>query len=125
MSNQLFPVLNGSGGEVLPTANGTFYTASVSTNTSPNCQVYIEFFSDASGLTPVTPTGGTVTLAASPMGNNYLPASNGAVVQAIAVSTPDSTYTPPVFNGRIAFGKATFAGITGAAYARVTFWRYG
>lgn len=124
MSNQLYPVLNGSGGEILPTANGTLLTDSMSANPSQSCQVYIEFFSDAAGTVPVTPSAGTVTVQGSPMGSNWLAPSNGGVIQANTVGSPVSTYTPPFFQGRMAQGRITFAGIAGASFARVTFWRY-
>lgn len=122
--NQLYPVLNVSGGEVLPTANGSFTTAPMASNPAQNCQVYAEFFSDAAGTIPVTPTAGTVSVYGSPMGNNYLAPSNAATITAANAATPTSTYTPPAFVGRMVMGKITFAGVTGAAYARVTFWRY-
>lgn len=124
MSNQLYPVLNSSGGEILPTSNATLTTESMAANPSQNAQVYIEFFSDALGTTPATPTAGTVTIQGSPMGLNWLAPSTGGTVQANTVGNPNSTYTPPFFQGRMAQGRITFAGVTGAAFARVTFWRY-
>lgn len=122
--NQLFPVLNGSGTEVLPTANGTFQTAFMGENTSQNCQVYIEFFSDEAGTIPATPSAGTITVQGRPMENNWVAASSGGSINASACATPVSTYTPSYFTGRMQYGRITFASIAGAAFARVTFWRY-
>ena len=124
MSNQLYPVLTGAGSEILPTANATLTTESMAANPAQNCQVYLEFFSDAAGTIPVTPTAGTVTVQGSPMGANWLAPSNNGTVTANTVGNPLSTYTPPFFQGRMVQGRVTFAGITGAAFARVTFWRY-
>lgn len=123
----LFPVLNASGGVVLPTSNGSLYTAlldELSANQLTNWQFYIEFFSDVEGTIPATPSAGTVAVNASPCGNVYLTASNTQTIQANTVIVPDGTYTPPAAEGRIRRGRITFAGITGAAYARAYFWRY-
>lgn len=122
----LFPVLNASGGVILPTANGTLYTAmldELSTNQYNSWQFFIEFFSDAEATTAVTPSAGTVSVSASPCGNVYLTASNVATISATAVSVPDGTYTPPTAYGRIRSGKITFAGVTGAASAKAYFVR--
>ena len=113
------PVLTLTGG------NGTFNTANMGTSECSNCQVYIEFYSDSAGTVPVTPTAGTVTVSASPLGNVFLAPGSGAVVQANTVnSTGVASYNPPAFQGRVAFGQVTFAGIAGAGYAKVSFWRY-
>lgn len=123
--NERYPVLNGTGGEVLPIADATLYTASMyKPDQSNSTQFYIEFFSDADGLIPVTPTAGTIAVAGSPLGNNYSPAGNVATITASQCSTPDSTYTPPLFVGRIVKGRISFSGITGALTARAAFWRY-
>lgn len=123
---RLFVVDNG-GNTVVPVSAATFYTPAVTpqdANQYDNWQFYIEFFSDAAGTVPVTPTAGTITVNASPLGNNYLAASNTQVIQANTCSTPDSTYTPPAAEGMLTRGRITLAGITGAQYFRAVFWRY-
>lgn len=123
MTQARYPVLfNGS--EILPVSNGSFQTLSQLPCNADNCQVYIEFYSDLAGTIPVTPTSGTIQASASPMGNNFLSPSNVSTINAIACSTPNSTYTPPYFWGRIAFGQVTFNSIVGAQSAKVIFWRY-
>jgi len=117
-------ITTASGDEVLPTADAIFFTPDMSTIDSKRTQVYLEFFTDAEGLQPTTPTAGTVTVEASPMGAVYLPPPSGGVISAATVSVPTASYTVPLFEGRTASGKVTFAGITGAPYARVMFWRY-
>lgn len=119
-----FPVKTGAGSEILPTADATFYTDDIQGGLANTWQAYVEFFSDAQGTVPVTPTGGTVTIAARPMSANYLGAPNSAVVNASACATPTSSYTPPLFSGRVTKGRVILAGITGAAYCRVVFWGY-
>lgn len=121
---QRYPVLS-AGSEVLPITNGTYQTDSQDTAQANNCQVYFQFFSDAAGTIPVTPTGGTIVVSASPIGSaNFLAPSNSATINATACGTPNSTYTPPYFLGRISVGQVVFSGITGALTARVLFWRY-
>ena len=117
-----FPVKTGAGSEVLPTADATFYTDDIQGGLANTWQAYVEFFSDAEGTAPVTPSGGTVVVQARPMGNNWLAASNSPAVNATACGTPVSAYTPPQFTGRVSKGRVTFSSIAGAAYCRVTFW---
>jgi hypothetical protein len=114
-------VLNASGGTILPTADATFYTPPVDGNYSSH-QVYVEFFSDAAATTPVTPTAGTVTIAASPTGTHYLAATNPVVTANTVIVSGLATYTPPSISGDVYKLRAIFAGITGAAYARITLW---
>lgn len=129
-----YPIRVG-GSEIIPTTAGTYYTDDQSASTCNNAQVYVEFFSDAAGTTPVTPTGGTITLAAAPFNwfsanpanNTFLAPPSNATITATNVifGAGPATYSPPVFVGRVALGRAILAGITGAAYCRITFWRYG
>jgi hypothetical protein len=124
MANALFPVLTLAGGEVLPTANATYYTLSMDYPQAQHCQVFAEFFSDAAGTIPVSPTGGEVKCWVSPMGINYVTAGNAASIKAIDCGTPLSNYVVPLFYGRAEMGRIEFSGITGAPYARVNFWRF-
>lgn len=123
MANARFPVLSGAS-EVLPTADAILMTGDMSASQAQNCHVYMEFFSDAAGTIPVTPTAGTIAAQGSPMGSNWLAPSSGSSINATDVATPLSAYSPPVFTGRMTKGRVTFAGITGAAFARITFWRF-
>lgn len=68
MANERWPALTPAGSEVLPVANATLYTGDMSASNASQCQVYVEFFSDASGLVPVTPTAGLMSAEVSPMG---------------------------------------------------------
>ena len=123
MANERWPVLAPGGGEVLPVTDGIYYTADMGTSQNNNCQVYIEFFSDAEGTVLAAPSAGTVTSAGTPMGQAWLAPSSGTTVNAADVKLA-ATYTPPVITGRIQRGRVQFDGITNAASARVTFWRY-
>lgn len=123
MANERWPALTPAGSEVLPVANATLYTGDMSASTSPRCQVYVEFFSDASGLVPVSPTAGLMSAEVSPMGAGWMASSNHNVINAADAGTA-ATYEPPYFEGRAKQGRITLSGITGALTARITFWRY-
>jgi hypothetical protein len=122
MPTERFPILTGTS-EVIP-VTGVFYTADMSNSQNNSGQIYLEFFSDAAGTIPVTPTAGTINFLGSPLGNNYLSMSAGSTVNATTVSTTNSTYTPPTFYGRCVRISATLSGITGASYARIVVWRF-
>ena len=123
MANERWPALTPAGGEVLPVANATLYTGDMSASSASQCQVYVEFFSDASGLLPVTPTAGLMSAEVSPMGAGWMASSNHNVINA-ADAGAAATYEPPYFEGRAKQCRITLSGITGALTARVTFWRY-
>lgn len=117
----LYPVKTNAGLHVLPTADASHFTDLMSADYGDG-QLYIEFFSDAAGTIPATPTGGTIAVAGTPTGVVYLAAGNVATITASAV-TAIGTYEPPRFVGCVIKGRITFASITGAAYARASFWR--
>lgn len=117
ISNILTPVKS----TVLPTADGTLYTDDISGEYG-SFQVYIEFFSDAGATIPVTPTAGTVTIAGTPNGTHYLAAANPVITATTVIANGLATYTPPTITGQVKKARAIFAGITGAAYAKITIW---
>jgi len=124
MAREWWPVLNPAGGEVLPVTDGTLYTLpTMGTSSADNCQVYVEFYTDAAGTVLANPSAGTVSVAGSPMGQAWLTPSAGATINAADVKL-SATYTPSVFEGRMQQGRVTFSGVTGAVTARVLFWRY-
>lgn len=114
----IYPAKSGSS-VVLSTTGGPFFTDLMSGDHALFA-CYVEFFSDAAGTIPVTPTAGTVTISGSPMGNNYLTLGT---ITATAAATTESTYTPVLYNGLVQIGRVAFSGVTGAAFAKVTFWR--
>lgn len=124
MANERWPVLAPDGSEVLPVADGIYYTAAnMGGSSADNCQVYVEFFTDSAGTVLASPSAGTVTASGTPMGEAWLAPSSGATINAADVKL-SATYTPPVFTGRMQRGRVGFSGIAGALTARVTFWRY-
>ena len=124
MANERWPVLAPGGGEVLPVTDGVYYTASnMGGSQADNCQVYVEFFTDAAGTVLASPSAGTIKPEGSPMGQAWLAPSSGATINAADVKAV-GTYTPAVFSGRMEQGRVTLAGITGALTARITFWRF-
>ena len=121
-----YNVKTNAGSSILPVANGEYFTNMMGPSQSDG-EVYLEFFNtsaDAGALTnAVTPTGGTITVSASPMGNVFIRDANETVINAAEVSVPDGGYTPPIISGTAVRGKVAFAGITGATHARVIFSR--
>ena len=109
------------GSEVLPTAGGPYFTEEMSADWTRG-QVYIEFYSDAAGTVPVTPTGGEVYAYGTPLGTVYMKAGNVNGIQAANAGT-EPMYEPPMFEGCVIKGKLEFSGVTGAPYARAIFWR--
>lgn len=113
-----------TGSEVIPVSNGSYFTDLLSRGLD-QAEFYIEFYSDASGLTAATPTAGTITVAGSPLGNNYLSDQANLTVQASACGTPNSTYTPPVLDGLSRRGRMILTGITGATHCRAILFKRG
>ncbi len=114
----IYPAKSGAS-VILPTGAGPYYTDLMSGDHAL-LAAYVEFFSDAAGTIPVTPTAGTVTISGRPMENNYIDLGTINATQAI---TPTSTYAPVLYSGLVTMGRVTFTGVTGAAYARVVYWR--
>ncbi len=121
-----YNVKTNAGSSILTTVNGEYFTGMMSPSLSDG-EVYLEFFAnavDAGALTnAITPTGGTITVSASPMGNVFIRDANETIINAAEVSVPDGTYTPPIISGTAVMGKVVFSGITGATHARVIFAR--
>lgn len=109
------------GSEVLPTSGVPCFTDEMSSGYATG-QVYIEFYSDAAGTVPVTPTGGEVYAYGTPLGTVYMRSGNVNGIQAANAGT-EPMYEPPMFEGCVIRGKLEFSGVTGAAYARAIFWR--
>jgi len=114
----IYPAKSGAS-VILPTGAGPYYTDTMSGDHAL-LAAYVEFFSDAAGTIPVTPTAGTVTISGRPMENNYIDLGTINATQAI---TPTSTCAPVLYSGLVTMGRVTFTGVTGAAYARVVYWR--
>lgn len=107
--------------EVLPVNAGPYFTEEMSADYGYGA-VYVEFFSDAAGTVPATPTAGDVIAEASPMGNLFMASGNVSKILAVNAGTAPM-YEPPTFYGCAIKGKLTFSGITGAATCRAIFWR--
>lgn len=109
---------NSLGTNAMPTADGDFFTGRVDHSLGFKHEFYFEFFSDEELTVPATPTGGTITVSGSPMGNIFLEASSVPLVNATEVSYPDGAYTNPVIEGVLENARITLNGITGAAYLK-------
>ena len=107
--------------EVLTVNGGPYFTDEMSADYGYGA-VYVEFFSDAAGTVPATPTAGDVIAEASPMGTLFMASGNVSKILAVNAGSPPM-YEPPVFEGCAIKGRLTFSGITGALTCRATFWR--
>lgn len=107
--------------EVLPVNGGPYYTDEMSADWAYGA-VYVEFFSDAAGTVPATPTAGDVVAEASPMGTLFMASGNVSKILAVNAGSPPM-YEPPVFEGCAIKGRLTFSGVTGALTCRAIFWR--
>lgn len=115
---------NGAGTTILPVTDTSYFTEDLTVG-STESEVYFEFYSDSAATTPVTPSAGTITVSASPLGNNYLAASSNSTVQASSVETPNSSYTPPTVDGLSVKARITLAGITGATHMKAVLFKHG
>ncbi len=111
-----------SGSSILPIADGDYFTDNLDPSYNDG-QVYLEFYDSAddarSVINAVTPTGGTVTINATPLGNVYIRDANIKTINASTVSSPDGTYTPPVISGSAVRARASLSSITGATHCRI------
>ena len=107
--------------EVLPVNGGPYYTDEMSADYGYGA-VYVEFFSDAAGTIPATPTAGDVIAEASPIGNLFMASGNVSKILANNAGN-QPMYEPPVFEGCAIRGRLTFTGVTGALTCRAIFWR--
>lgn len=107
--------------EVLPVNGGPYFTDEMSADWNTG-HVYIEFFSDAAGTIPATPTAGDVVAEGTPMGTLYMASGNVSKILANNAGNPPM-YEPPTFDGCVIRGRLTMTGITGAATCRAIFWR--
>lgn len=106
---------------LIPVSDGDYFTDRMSAGYGVGA-IAVEFL-DADGMTPVTPTGGTINFLSSPIGEQWHEPSNGnGVINALDVS-PVPNYTMPTFNGPVIKSKMTLNGITGATYVRAYHWR--
>jgi len=105
-----------SGNTVIPVSDDSFYTDLLSVSNDV-ADVYLSFYSDASGDTPVTPTAGTVSAWGEYESGFWLEAV-GDKVLAANVSPPDAAYTPQTMNGCTVRARVDLLGVTGAAYFR-------
>lgn len=107
--------------EVLHVNGGPYFTDEMSADYGYGA-VYVEFFSDAAGTVPATPTAGDVVAEASPMGTLFMASGNVSKILAVNAGSPPM-YEPPTFEGCAIKGRLTFSGVTGALTCRAIFWR--
>ena len=119
MSSRIF--FRTTAGEIaLPvSSDDDFFTQKDISSFSDLNEVYFEFFSDEELTIPVTPSAGSISISSSPMGNIFLSPLENSTINAIDISVPDGSYTPPIFDGLVEKIKISVSGITGATYLKV------
>lgn len=118
--------IKSNGSRNIPVTDGVYSTSDggrLDMDLDFNDGVMIIAFYDSSG-NPVTPTAGEITSEMSPEEGQWLgPSSGDSPIAATTVIAGSATYSVPKFSGPAKAGRVTFSGITGAASARVYFWR--
>ena len=116
---------------LIPVTDGSYYTGSMVRGDK-----YIDYndgdfaivFLGTDGVTPITPTAGTIVPAMATADNVYMLAGVGSTTinaaEVICEADGIATYTVPVFSGAAKVGKITLAGIVGASYAKAEFRRF-
>lgn len=119
--------------KLIPIADGVHFTETMIKRGSDQ---FLEFqtgdfalcFYDADGVTPITPTGGTVQVAMSPMEGIWMAPGVGDPIitasEVIVEAEGLATYVTPVFLGAAILGRITLAGITGATFVKAQFRRF-
>lgn len=125
MSGKIYHFKTSGGDTIIPVADDTFYTDDMDMVEYPIGNCFIQFL-DSDGVTPVTPTGGTITWSASPFhgSTQYLAAPANSVTTATDVVAGDAVYTPPAFDATVAKTKMVLSGITGASFVVAYHSRY-
>ena len=114
---------------LVPVTDGSSFTISM-LERNKNLQTgdFALCFYDADGVTPITPTAGTVQVDMSPMENVWMaPGVGDATIDATAVIVDGdglATYTTPVFLGAAYQGRVTLTGISGATFMKAQFRRF-
>lgn len=116
---------------LVPVADGTYYTQTtehIDSEISYQSGDFSLCFYAADGVTPVTPTGGTVKPEMSPIDNIWLEPGVGDVTidasNVIVESDGVAAFSMPVFVGGAVRGRIHLSGITGATFVKAQFKRF-
>lgn len=121
------------GDYLVPVTDGSYFTES---SNKKGDDIFMEHqtgdfalcFYASDGVTPVTPTGGTITPYMEHIKNVWqAPGVGDASIDAtsvIAESDGIATYSVPVFLGGAIRGRMDLLGITGATYVKAQFRRF-
>lgn len=116
-----FRTNGGNGTTVIPVADGDFLTPPMSQDYD-KILVHVRFFSDANRENEVDPTGGTITVTATPDGVNYESLDSGTY-EALD-NRLDSRIRPNGANKPAIRAKITLTGVTGANYMTAEAFRW-
>lgn len=109
--------------ELVPIADGSYYTGDMDAGYSDG-QCFLQFF-DADGVTPFTPTDGTIQFYSAALDGQYLADSASITIDAVDVAgTGNATYTVPTFPALAIKSKMVLSGIVGPTYVKAIHVRY-
>lgn len=112
---------------LIPVADGVFETNKMTSESALTGTFVIAFF-DSDGVTPITPSAGTVKPEGVPIeGTLSEPGSGDVLINANDVKARSDgpiTYEIPVFNGPMTKGVVTLSGVTGASFFKAEFNRW-
>jgi len=129
----IFNVVSDTFNELVPVTDGSYYTRAINETGYDGLLEYQtgDFalcFYGADGVTPGTPTAGTITPLMSPVENIWLaPGVGDTSISATTVTVESdgiATYNLPMFIGGAIQGRIDLSGITGATFVKAQFRRF-
>ena len=100
---------DGAGDSLIPVSDGDFLTDSIIL-TYEKGACWLRFYA-ADGVTPVTPTAGTINFSSATIEGQYQPSADGQI-DATEVTITDAPYTPTRFYLPVNKSKMTLLGIS-------------
>lgn len=116
-------IRDGSGNTVIPITNGEFFSEQLSVGLD-RTDVYVSFYSDAAGTTPVAISAGAIAVSGEYDDGFFLTAGQNQSIDASTITT-EAAYTPPVLDGCVQRVRLTLSGFTEANYMRAFAFKRG
>lgn len=109
---------------LIPVADGSFFTSDEMSLDFTDGACFLQFY-DADGVTPITPTGGTIRFYSSLLDGQYLADDSDSTIDAVdVIGSGNATYIPATFASVVTKSKMVLSGITGASFVKAEHVRY-